>query len=57
VTERNAELHDAYAAFGRRVYRYCLFRLGCREDAEDVTADVFVRMMRARHPHGDELLP
>lgn len=48
---------DVYRAYGWRVYRYCLFRCGSREDAEDITVEVFVRLLRARHPSGEEVLP
>lgn len=39
-----ARLYEAHA---ERVYRYLVRRLGQPADAEDVTAEVFVRAMRA----------
>jgi RNA polymerase sigma-70 factor, ECF subfamily len=50
-------LSGYYRTHGGRVYRYCLFRTGSREDAEDLTAETFVRLMRSRHPSGEETLP
>ncbi len=40
-----------YEAHVRRIHRYCLFRLNSRPDAEDVTAEVFCKLLS----HGDRI--
>jgi RNA polymerase sigma-70 factor (ECF subfamily) len=48
-----AEIVDLYEQHSASVYRYCQFRLGSRADAEDATADTFVRLVRG----GDGVAP
>ena len=36
-----------YQAFARRVYRFCLFRVGSRADAEDLTQVIFLKIIEA----------
>lgn len=38
---------SAYGLYGKRVLRYCLFRLGNPHDAEDAAAEVFARLIAA----------
>ena len=48
-----------YESHVERVYRYLLSRLGQPADAEDVTAEVFIRAMKALHsykPRGTPLM-
>ncbi|MBE0446787.1 MAG: sigma-70 family RNA polymerase sigma factor [Actinobacteria bacterium] len=38
-------LIDVYRTHVERIYRYCLFRMNSDQDAEDITAEVFVRFL------------
>lgn len=40
------ELAKLYDSFGDKLYHYLVFRLGSREDAEDVLQEVFCRLAR-----------
>lgn len=56
MTER--QFIEAYQAHWAKVYRYCFFRTNSRSEAEDLTADVFRRLLEARRqPEADALLP
>lgn len=46
-----ARLYDAHA---HAVFNYCLFRVGNRAVAEDLTADTFERVWRNRHRYDPE---
>lgn len=48
-----AEFIDVYERYSGPVLRYCAFRLGIREDAEDAAAEVFARFIR----NGDRVDP
>lgn len=39
-----AQLYEAYLG---RVYRYVAYRVGCKEDAEDLTGQVFLRALES----------
>ncbi|MBN1320228.1 MAG: RNA polymerase sigma factor [Thermoleophilia bacterium] len=47
---------EAYQAHSARIYRYCLFRTGSRQEAEDLTAEVFRLLLEARRPPEDSIL-
>ena len=47
---------EAYQAHSARIYRYCLFRTGSRQEAEDLTAEVFRLLLETRRPPEDEIL-
>lgn len=47
------ELTELFADNSAAIYRYCAFRLGSTQDAEDATSEVFVRLVRA----GDGVRP
>jgi len=46
-----ARLYEAHA---KAVFNYCLFRVGERAKAEDLTADTFERVWRNRHRYDPE---
>ena len=46
-----------YEANADRVYRYLLSRMGQQADAEDVTAEVFIRAMNALHTYKPQGVP
>lgn len=54
MTGEGDDIGRLYRAYGRRVYRYCLYRCGSHEDAEDLAAETFARLIRHR-PEGDVL--
>ncbi len=41
-----SQFDEAYRRHAGTVFRYCLFRTNCREQAEDVTAEVFAQLLR-----------
>lgn len=43
---RHADFDEIYRANVQQVYRYCLFRTNSREQAEDLTAEVFLRYLQ-----------
>lgn len=43
---RHADFDEIYRANVQQVYRYCLFRTNSREQAEDLTAEVFTRYLQ-----------
>lgn len=45
---------ELYRAFGEAVFNYCFFRVGNRAVAEDLTADAFERVWRARRRYQPE---
>lgn len=45
---------DLYKTYTAAVFNYCLFRVGDRVAAEDLTADTFERAWRARHRYQAE---
>ncbi len=45
---------ELYRAFGEAVFNYCLFRVGSPTVAEDLTADTFERVWRARRRYRPE---
>ena len=47
---------EAYQAHSARIYRYCLFRTGSRQEAEDLTAEVFRLLLETRRPPQEVLL-
>lgn len=47
---------EAYQAHSARIYRYCLFRTGSRQEAEDLTAEVFRLLLETRKPPEDGVL-
>lgn len=50
--EAGDDFIDVYRAHVGRIYRYCLMRLNSRQDAEDVTAEVFARYLeKGVQPH------
>lgn len=42
-----AAMRALYELYKQRIYRYLYYRLGNAEDAEDLTAEVFVRVIQA----------
>lgn len=40
-------IEDTVDRYGQMIYRLALSRLGSREDAEDVTQEVFMRLFRS----------
>ena len=40
-----AAFKPVYEAYFSRVYRYCLRRVGCRQEAEDLTSQIFTRVL------------
>ena len=44
-----AALADLYERFFDRIYRYVSFKSGSRDEAEDITGDVFVKMLESIH--------
>ena len=36
---------DSYVSYHNQVYLYILHRVNCREEAEDLSQDVFLRLM------------
>ncbi|TVR22019.1 MAG: sigma-70 family RNA polymerase sigma factor [Anaerolineaceae bacterium] len=42
----NGAISTIYRAHVQQIYRYIAYRVGSEEDAEDLTAEVFVRMVR-----------
>lgn len=46
-----------YERYMSRIYRYCLVRLGTREDAEDATSAVFASLVRGLGRYEDRGLP
>jgi RNA polymerase sigma factor (sigma-70 family) len=56
VTER--EFIEAYEAHWAKIFRYCLFRTNSRPEAEDLTAEVFRKLLESRkQPEPGFLLP
>ncbi|MBI5232423.1 MAG: sigma-70 family RNA polymerase sigma factor [Coriobacteriales bacterium] len=43
---RHADFDEIYRTNVQQLYRYCLFRTNSREQAEDLTAEVFVRYLQ-----------
>lgn len=39
---------DSYVSYHRQVYLYILHKVNCREEAEDLSQDVFLRLMEYR---------
>lgn len=48
---------EIYERFLPRVYRYVAARVGRPHDAEDVTAEVFVKMIKALHRYENRRVP
>src|SRR3989442_6879882 len=40
---RSDVLREVYEAYVERIYRFAFFKLGNREDAEDITSQVFIK--------------
>ena len=53
IEEAKAGSFDAFAEliflYEKKIYNYCLRMTNCREDAEDLTQEVFVRVYRNYH--------
>lgn len=43
---RHPDFDEVYRSNVQQVYRYCLFRTNSREQAEDLTSEVFVRYLQ-----------
>jgi RNA polymerase sigma-70 factor, ECF subfamily len=50
VTERRFDAE--YEAYAGRIYRYCLFFVNSRQEAEDITSEVFIRFLFHRRQIG-----
>jgi len=46
-----AEFSTLYETYADAVFRYCLFRLGTREQAEDATSQIFLKALAGLHSH------
>jgi RNA polymerase sigma-70 factor (ECF subfamily) len=46
---RDAQFEEIYHQYHRKVYSICLRMLGHREEAEDVTQEVFIQVFRKLH--------
>lgn len=49
MKESQADFYDIYKAYMRTIHRYCLFRTNSYQDAEDLTAEVFIKLIKNRH--------
>lgn len=39
---------DIYRLYAKKVYRFCLFRTNSYQDAEDITAETFIKLLREK---------
>ncbi|PKL81829.1 MAG: hypothetical protein CVV24_13250, partial [Ignavibacteriae bacterium HGW-Ignavibacteriae-3] len=44
------DFHDLYTRYSGDIYRFALFLCGSVEDAEDITAETFVRALTGKAP-------
>jgi RNA polymerase sigma-70 factor (ECF subfamily) len=44
------DFHTLYEQHARDVYRFALYLSGCREDAEDITSETFMRVWNTAEP-------
>lgn len=53
LARRNGDTPEAFKVFynlyAGRVHRYCLFRTNSYQDAEDITAEVFIKYLNAKN--------
>lgn len=47
VKQNPAAIRDLYRAYFPRIYAYVAYRVATRQDAEDLTSDIFIRILEA----------